>query len=215
MAITVTTILGTDSLTASRPIINDNFNILKDEINSLESYIDPDAGTIDGLSSLQTTELYVGPITGYYMEINGSTFNINTPAVFTSTTSSITFNGRIAHNSFSVLNSALPATAGPGYTLDPATGRGNYSVIHTTTGSYTISVNDGLPGQELTFFCENLSGGSIDIIQGSSSNFTLAGSLSTISLNDIGSTVTLRFMTDSSGNESWYIVGSYDVTLSS
>ena len=28
MAITVTTILGTDSLTASRPIINDNFNIL-------------------------------------------------------------------------------------------------------------------------------------------------------------------------------------------
>ena len=212
MAITVTTILGTDSLTASRPIINDNFNILKDEINSLESYIDPDAGTIDGLSSLQTTELYVGPITGYYMEINGSTFNINTPAVFTSTTSSITFNGRIAHDSFSVLNSSITTST---YILDPATGRGNYSVIHTTTGSYTISVNDGLPGQELTFFCENLSGGSIDIIQGSSSNFTLAGSLSTISLNDIGSTVTLRFMTDSSGNESWYIVGSYDVTLSS
>lgn len=211
MAITVTTILGTDSLTASRPIINDNFNILKDEINSLESYIDPDAGTIDGLSSLQTTELYVGPITGYYMEINGSTFNINTPAVFTSTTSSITFNGRIAHDSFSVLDSSI--TTSP-YTLDPATGRGNYSVIHTTTGSYTISVNDGLPGQELTFFCENLSGGSIDIEQGSSTNFTLGGSLSIISLNGIGSTVTLRFMTDSSGNESWYIVGSYDVTLS-
>lgn len=211
MAITVTTILGTDSLTASRPIINDNFNILKDEINSLESYIDPDAGTIDGLSSLQTTELYVGPITGYYMEINGSTFNINTPAVFTSTTSSITFNGRIAHDSFSVLDSGI---TGSTYTLDPATGRGNYSVIHTTTGSYTIVVNDGLPGQELTFFCENLSSGSIDIIQGSSTNFTLGGSNSTISLNDIGSTVTLRFMTDSSGNESWYIVGSYAVTLS-
>ena len=54
MAITVTNILGTDSLTASRPIINDNFNILKDEINAIEAYIDPDAGTIDGLVSLQT-----------------------------------------------------------------------------------------------------------------------------------------------------------------
>jgi len=208
MAITLTTILGTDSLTASRPIINDNFSILKDEINSLESYIDPDTGTIDGLASLQTTELYVGPTTNYLMQINSTTFNINTDVNFISPTSTVKFSGLIAHDSFAILNASV--TNSP-YTM-PSIGVRNYSVINTETSQYDIYVPDGIPGQEVTFFCENISA-AINLEQAGSSSFVLGGTLSTISLDSIGSTVTLRFMTDSSGNEAWYIVSSYNVTL--
>ena len=129
MAITVTTILGTDSLTASRPIINDNFNILKDEINAIEAYIDPDAGTIDGLVSLQTGELRVGPVSSYYMEISSSVFNINNDITFTSPTAVMTVNGLIAHDSFAVLDSNI---TGASVTVDPTTGNRNYTIKNTS-----------------------------------------------------------------------------------
>ncbi len=56
MAVTLTEILGTHSISGSRIVINDNFTILRDEINAIEVYLDPDAGTLDGLNSIQTLE---------------------------------------------------------------------------------------------------------------------------------------------------------------
>jgi hypothetical protein len=214
MAITVTTILGTDSLTASRPIINDNFNILKDEINAIEAYIDPDAGTIDGLTSLQTSELRVGPVSSYYMEISSSVFNINTGLTFTSPSAVITNNGLEAHDSFAALNS----TAGLSITIDPTTGSRNYGIVHTLSSTYNIQLEEGYIGQEVTFFCENISTGAIDIQAAAGTDFTFGtGSGYTnqiVSLNDIGSNVTLRFMEDSIGNGSWYAVSYHNVTFS-
>lgn len=214
MAITVTTILGTDSLTASRPIINDNFNILKDEINALEAYIDPDAGTIDGLVSLQTSELRVGPVSSYYMEISSSLFNINTDVTLTSPTAVLTVNGLLAHDSFAVLDSN---TTGAAATISPTTGNRNYSIINTSASAYTISVEDGYFGQEITLFCEQMVG-AVDILAAGTSQFVFGTSSGytnqTVSLNEVGSNVTLRYMQDSSGNGAWYAVAYHNVTFS-
>ncbi len=213
MAITVTTILGTDSLTASRPIINDNFNILKDEINAIEAYIDPDAGTIDGLVSLQTGELRVGPVSSYYMEISSSVFNINTDITLTSPTAVMTINGLLAHDNFAVLDS----NNGLAVTIDPTTGNRNYSVKNTSTSAYAISVADGYFGQEITIFCEQMVG-AVDISAAGTSQFVLgtgtAYTNQTVSLNEVGSNVTLRYMQDSSGNGAWYAVAYHNVTFS-
>lgn len=214
MAITVTTILGTDSLTASRPIINDNFNILKDEINALEAYIDPDAGTIDGLVSLQTGELRVGPVSSYYMEISSSVFNINTDVTLTSQSAVLTINGLLAHDSFAVLDFN---TTGAAVTIDPTTGSRNYSVKNTSTSAYTIAVGDGYFGQEVTFACEQVVG-AIDILASGTSQFVFGSGTGytnqTVSLNDVGSNITLRYMQDSSGNGSWYAVAYHNVSFS-
>jgi hypothetical protein len=214
MAITVTTILGTDSLTASRPIINDNFNILKDEINAIEAYIDPDAGTIDGLVSLQTGELRVGPVSSYYMEISSSVFNINNDITFTSPTAVMTVNGLIAHDSFAVLDSNI---TGSSVTVDPTTGNRNYTIKNTSATAYTISVGDGYFGQEVTFSCEQIVG-SIDIQAAGTSQFVFGTSTAytnqVVSLNEAGSNITLRYMQDSSGNGSWYAVAYHNVTFS-
>ena len=60
MAISVTEILGTDSLSGSRLVLNDNFNILTSEINAMEVYFNPTAGTITNLNDLKTESLRVG-----------------------------------------------------------------------------------------------------------------------------------------------------------
>ena len=75
MAISVTEILGTDSLSGSRIVINDNFNILASEINAMEVYFSPSAGTITNLNNLQTDALRVG-LSTVRLDINASTFDI-------------------------------------------------------------------------------------------------------------------------------------------
>ena len=77
MAISVTEILGTDSLSGSRLVINDNFNVLASEINAMEVYFAPTAGTITNLNNLSTEALRVG-LSTILLDINASTFDILT-----------------------------------------------------------------------------------------------------------------------------------------
>jgi hypothetical protein len=77
MAISVTEILGTDSLSGSRLVINDNFNILASEINAMEIYFNPTAGTITNLNDVKTESLRVG-LSTVLLDINANVFNILT-----------------------------------------------------------------------------------------------------------------------------------------
>ena len=77
MAISVTEILGTDSLSGSRLVINDNFNVLTSEINAMEVYFAPSAGTITNLNNVSTEALRVG-LSTILLDINASTFDILT-----------------------------------------------------------------------------------------------------------------------------------------
>jgi len=74
MAISVTEILGTDSLSGSRLVINDNFNVLASEINAMEVYFAPAAGTLTNLNNLSSEALRVG-LSTILLDINASTFN--------------------------------------------------------------------------------------------------------------------------------------------
>ena len=80
MAISVTEILGTDSLSGSRLVLNDNFNILTSEINAMEVYFNPTAGTITNLNDLKTQSLRVG-LSTILLDVNASTFGILTNVI--------------------------------------------------------------------------------------------------------------------------------------
>jgi hypothetical protein len=200
--ITVTQILGTDSLTASRPIINDNFSILTDEINALEAFIDPDAGTIDGLNSFQAGSIIIGPVATPFLTIaTGGNISITTPI---SISSNIQSTGLILNDSFGELNSSSSPTP----TIIPTSGFSNYRILHSSTGTYTIAVGDGSFGQNITFYCQELNGGDIIITPDTGTDFASGN----ISMNAAGSTVTLRYMEDSTGNGSWYVISDFDVS---
>lgn len=212
MAITVTQILGTDSISGSRIIINDNFAILRDEINALETYLDPSAGTLENLNSLQSKELHVGVPGNFLMEITATVFEINTDVEFTSPTAYLTLNGLMNHNSFGVIKE-IDYTGSK--TLDPVSTEGfrNYSIVHTSTSDFVIELLKAKPGQDLTFFLEQKGAGSVYIMAAPSATLVLDGSPNNkISLNDIGSTVTVRMMVDSSGNEVYYVSSHNNVT---
>lgn len=209
MAITTTEILGTDSISASRIVINDNFAILRDEINSIEAYIDPNAGTIDGLNSLASLELRVGPSGNYMLELTGTGFNINTALDING---NLNLNGIVSHNSFGLIDEAsFTGTA----TVNPLTGFANYSVVHATTSDFIIEILPGNPGQEISFYCEQHGGGDIIIQAEGSTVFVIDSSNNTVSLDDIGSSVTLKYVIDSTNNGAWYIVSSHNITLQS
>lgn len=209
MAVTLTEILGTDSISGSRIVINDNFAILRDEINAIETYLDPDAGTLDGLNSIQTLELHVGPVGNYNLDITSSTFNINTSVTLTQPSSLFQINGLFAHNSFALIDENTWLNP-----LDPIStnGAGTYSIKHVSTGDLTIEVLEAHPGQDLTFSVEQKGAGSIFIKAGLGAIFVLNSVDSKIDLSDVGSTVTIRFVIDSSNNGAFYIVGGHNYT---
>lgn len=67
MAITLTTLLGTDSIAANRITINDNFSTLRSALNSVLSIIDISTGAIDNSSFGSSNTITTQGIT-----INGS-----------------------------------------------------------------------------------------------------------------------------------------------
>ena len=58
----ITEILGTDSLSGSRPTINSNFTALNNEIADITALIDPVTSTITGIDSISAQQLTLSTI---------------------------------------------------------------------------------------------------------------------------------------------------------
>ena len=55
----ITEILGTDSVSSSRPTINSNFELLNDELASVIALLNPTTSVLSGLTSATTSALTV------------------------------------------------------------------------------------------------------------------------------------------------------------
>ena len=53
----ITEILGTDSVSSSRPVINSNFELLNDELSSITALLDPTTQTLSNVASVSAGEL--------------------------------------------------------------------------------------------------------------------------------------------------------------
>lgn len=217
MAISVTEILGTDSLSGSRLVINDNFNILASEINAMEVYFNPTAGTITNLNDLKTESLRVG-LSTVLLDINANTFNILTNV---SSSGNISLNGATLFR-----NDVDPQTlddtfAGPGMTIQVGTSTAipPYTierVRNTLTSVLNIQLNDGSIGQEIFFMYSDTTTGVVEI-SGAVDPIILPGTTSgpgtAISLNEKGTSVHLLCIDDGTGNGDWYVIGGIGFTV--
>ena len=207
MAISITEILGTDSLSGSRLVINDNFNILADEINAIEGYFDPSSGIIDSLNSLQTDALVVGLGT-IVLEVNSSTFDIISNVTITG---DLNLEGSLLRNDIesasitevstapSLLQDIGNITSVPGSTV--------YRVHNAGTSPLTLSLYTGAAGQEVIFVYEGGGSGDVDIVAGSGATLTLTGAGATVTMNDAGQSVQFLSITNSIGNQEWFVIG--------
>tara|TARA_B110000902_G_C14003789_1_gene473710 strand:- start:35 stop:682 length:648 start_codon:yes stop_codon:yes gene_type:complete len=215
MAISVTEILGTDSLSGSRLVINDNFNVLTSEINAMEVYFAPSAGTITNLNNLSTESLRVG-LSTILLDINASTFDILTNVKMTGNlnmTGSGIFRNDTNPTDLNASGQAMPATiavgtstAIPPFSINRV---GNTDVANILT----LSLNTGSIGQEIFFVYT--AGSGVVRINGISNNMVLpgVGSLN-LDLNDIGESVHLLAIENASGAAVWFLVGGNGYTVS-
>jgi hypothetical protein len=212
MPISVTEILGTDSLSGSRIVINDNFNILASEINAIEVYFNPAAGTVTNLNDVKTESLRVG-LSTVLLDINANTFNILT---------NINVNGNINHTGNLFRNNVDPQTlndilAGTSMTIDVGTSTAlpQYTIErvgNSITGVLNIRLHDGAIGQEILFFYSENTTGVVEIA-GAINPIIIDGG-STIQLNTKGQSVHLLCIDDGTGNGDWYIIGGQGYTIS-
>ena len=214
MAISVTEILGTDSLSGSRLLLNDNFNILTSEINAMEVYFNPTAGTLSNLQNVQTEALRVG-LSTVLLDINASTFDVLTNV---NMTGNLNLNGGgLFRNDVDpqTLNDGF-ATGLPGViTVGTSTAIPPYTVerVGNSTGTVvTIQLNDGAIGQELFFVYSEAQTGLITI-QGASTPLVLPGGTK-IDLDAQGKTAHLLCVDDGTGNGVWFLVGGTGYTIS-
>lgn len=214
MAISVTEILGTDSLSGSRLVINDNFNVLASEINAMEVYFAPAAGTITNLQNVSTEALRVG-LSTILLDINASTFDILTNVKLTGNLNMS--GGGIIRNDTNP-TSLNDTTAGATMTIEvgSSTAIPPYTINRCgntdTTSELDILLNSGSIGQEIFFICTEGSGNVV--IQGVSGNMVTTGALDKITLNALGESVHLLAIDNGSGIPVWFIVGGQGYGLS-
>jgi uncharacterized membrane protein len=216
MAISVTEILGTDSLSGSRLVINDNFTLLASEINAMENYFNPTTGTITNLNDVKTEALRVG-LSTILLDVNSSTFDILTNV---NATGNINLNGGGLFR-----NDVDPQTlddtfAGPSLTVNVGTSTAipPYTIErigNNATGDLDVLLNDGAIGQEIFFVYSEAYTGSVNI-RGAVNPLVLpgAGATPTLTLDEKGQSVHLLCIDDGTGNGDWYLVGGVGYIIS-
>lgn len=199
MAIKVTEILGTDSISASRIVINDNFNILEDEINAIEVYLDPSAGTIESLKSIESKKIKIGDVNTPSIESDENEVKFNKVVTIKD---DVYFNGAIYNANY---EKRIDTLDGPTFNIDPInTSVSDYLLENINTGQFDIELEDAEDGRIITFI-RIASTGDITIIP---TNVILQTGKTKIELDDTGSSVTLKFIDDG-----WYIIASNGITL--
>lgn len=209
--IAITDILGTDSLSGSRLVLNDNFNILASEINAIEIYFNPTAGIINNLNNLTTQSLRVG-VNSPLLDINANTFSILTSI---NVSGDVTLSGGLIRTNVNDLTlddglaAPLPtievgtSTAPPAHTIE--------RVGNNQTDPLVIQLHDGVIGQEIFFVYAESTAGPVQIIGAENA---IAGQGGGIILNKKGDTVHLLCVNNGTGNPDWYIVGGNSYIIS-
>ena len=185
----ITQILGTDSLSSSRPVINSNFQLLNDDIADIQALIDPTNATIQGISSATVQSLTV---------VN------NTASIASFTTTSINLNVDVEAAARMTMGGEIMKTGIEGSAASPT---GTTTPGSLTESTYFINTGFTLPagisGQEVTLINVDTSDVTILAVAGIDLGAT------SISLDGQNSTVTLRFI-----NNIWYVIASHAATIS-
>lgn len=184
----ITEILGTDSVSSSRPIINSNFELLNDELASVISLLNPTTLTLEGLGSVTTENLIISQAGVNLLSVS------NLGATFSTAT---TFGSSVSLGGSLIKSGVLGSKDAPTTQVTPTS-------IEAIT--YFVDVNFTLPeavdGQEVTII--NVDSDSKSILPGANVDLA-AGS---ITLDGINSTVTLRCFSNT-----WYVISSQAATV--
>jgi len=173
------TVLGTDSISSSRLHLNNNFDSINTELNSLSGLLNT---TSQDLSITGNVSAYNGAFVG--------TLNV---------TATTTLGGAlIVSGNLSTNGSIQHSVTGPGIALPLSNGGFNHHtyILTNTGGLPNLSLKNGIQGQEIWIVCDANTGTAV--ITESSSNLFSYTTITMVALSH----VQLRYV-----NSGWYVVG--------
>lgn len=185
----ITQILGTDSISSSRPVINSNFQLLNDDIADIQALVDPLNNSIQGVSSATIQSLTV---------IN------NTSNIATFSTTGIDLGVDVEAVAMMTMAGEIMKTGIEGSAASPTGILTPGSLTESTyfiNGQFTLPV--GILGQEVTII--NVNAGAVSVLAAAGANL----GATSISLNALNSTITLRYI-----GIVWYVIASHAATIS-
>ena len=185
---TITTILGTDSLSASRVTLNDNFAAINAELVQVTALLDPTTGNLTGVVDAEVETLLVDGGNAAEFATTGNTLTAPTEV-----DGAIQFNGEVAYDV-----ETIAATGS-----EPAANAFVSSTYVITSSGFPGSfiLNAGNAGQQITLIAD---GGSVTV---DPTYMVLSGGATTVTMAQNG-TLTLRYV-----GTGWYVVSSYAVTI--
>ena len=174
----ITQILGTDSLSSSRIILNDNFSALNSELSNVAALLNTTAQTLTLSGNISARSIILN-------NGSGDTFTVSTTEATFNVETSFDANINVKKGiTYSVLGGTSPVVALPG---DNAWEHSTYIIDSTAFTSTIVTLSTAEEGREITLIP---SGGSIDFdfsnIAGESTNITLPED-KTLTLRYIGS----------------------------
>jgi hypothetical protein len=179
----ITEILGTDSVSSSRPVINSNFELLNDELASVTALLNPTTAVLSGLTSATAEQIQVVDGTTLLV-VNTSGMQVGTAASFTG---SVALGGSIVKSG--VAGSPAQATTN----LAPSTlDKGTYFI----DGTFSIPV--GVDGQEVTLINMSVNAAAVNSGAGAPNL-----GWTSLELSGLNSTVTLRCF-----GSKWFVISS-------
>lgn len=182
---TITTIQGTDSLSASRQTLNDNFSAIATDLNDIDALLSINNSTLD-VTSATIASAAIG---GSTLATTGNTFVANSQ-----------FDGKVTLNGGIVYDTETIGVAG----MPTALAFQSSTYIIDSSATPTINLTAATDGQEITLIAF---GGDVTI-----SNATdVAGVTSSINILQNG-TLTLRYINTGS-TSSWYIISSFNTSI--
>jgi hypothetical protein len=181
---TITNIQGTDSLSASRVTLNDNFTAINDELVTVTAKLDPVTGNLTGIAAAEATSVLVDGGLAAEFKTAG-----NTLTAATAVDGEITFNDAVIYDK-EIITTSMPAALG----FDSNT----YMI---DSGATPITLNAAEEGQQITLIANDAAGVQFAVVG------NIAGVSTSIDIQQYG-TLTLRYI-----GASWYILGSFNVTI--
>lgn len=213
MSISVTEILGTDSLAGSRLVINDNFNVLADAVNDILVYLNTSSGTLTNLTSTTTNSLTVG-LSSPKLQVTTSIFNITADPVIQG---NIDLQGNLYRNNIDpILVNEITTAPGLSKNIGTSTAVPLYAIERVSNNGsspVTLTMFEGELGQEIIFCYYDSTSGAVDIIADLSTVLVLTGTGTKVQLTGIGQTAHFLCVPDSSNNPVWYLIGGLGYTL--
>lgn len=141
MAVSITTILGTDSLASSRLTINSNFSALKSAVDAVTALLDPTTYSISGIKSITINDAALTFSNTILSVGKGSSLLGNVIMGTTGASTTVLVNGT---GGFTIVDSNLNMTNG-NFNLNGS------SSIMTLAGNFSLAKENRMPGVATAF----------------------------------------------------------------